>query len=80
MKLGNLGEEFVLISEKAFEKITWLRSEEVDENYYYSFIKRDRDARKGFFNYVNNRTISDDDIFAIDLIRERVDKNDSRLR
>ena len=80
MKLGKLGVQYVLVSKKAFENIKWLSSEEVDEEYYYLFRSRDIKARKDFHSYLNSSKKTEDEIFAIDIIRNEVDENDPRLR
>ena len=79
MKLGELGEQFVLKSEKAFTKIKFLSYEIVDNNEY--FIKRknrDDGARKAFYAELENEDLNG--LFMRDIIREEVKPNDSRLR
>ncbi len=79
MKLGKLGEQFVLKSKKAFDLIKFNSYEAVDRTVYYSKRKiRDDEARKAF-----NIELEKDDInglFMRDIIREEVKPNDPRLR
>ena len=79
MKLGKLGEQFVLKSQKAFDEIKFRSYESVDSTLYYAKRKtRDNEARSAF-----NREIEKDDInglFMRDIIREEVMPDDRRLR
>ncbi len=79
MKLGKLGEQFVLKSKKAFDLIKFNSYEAVDRTVYYSKRKiRDDEARKAF-----NLELEKDDInglFMRDIIREEVKPSDPRLR
>lgn len=46
MRLGNLGIQYALISEKAFNNLKFINYESVDYKVYYpKYIKRDNDAR-----------------------------------
>lgn len=79
MKLGKLGEQFVLKSKKAFETITFTSYEAVDSTIYYAKRKtRDDEARSAY-----NAELEKDDInglFMRDIIREGVKPDDPRLR
>ena len=79
MKLGKLGEQFVLKSEKAFERIRFLDYAVADNSIYYARRKvRDEEARKAF-----QREPETDDvrgIFMRDILREEMKQDDIRLR
>lgn len=79
MKLGKLGEQFVLKSEKAFERIRFLDYAVADNSEYYARRKvRDEEARKAF-----QRELETDDvrgIFMRDILREEMKQDDIRLR
>ena len=80
MRLGNLGEQIVLKSKYAFEKIKFLGCEEViSEVYYEKKRKRDLEARRQYRK--NNKEADNiDDIFMIDIMREGMKNGDPRLR
>lgn len=79
MKLGKLGEQFVLKSEKSFNQLKFTGYENVDYKIYYSKRKkRDEEAR---LQYKNASATEDlNDIFMIDVIRQEIKQDDSRLR
>ena len=79
MRLGKLGEQIVLKSEKAFSKIVFknyiiAKSDE----YYIKRKKRNDDANIAFRNEQNIDDI--EGIYMRDIIRERIDNDDPRLR
>ena len=79
MKLGKLGEQIVLKSEDAFDAIKFIKYEIADSGEYY--IKRKQ--RNEFANEQFRLQQEVDDfngLFMRDIIRERIDNNDSRLR
>lgn len=79
MKLGKLGEQIMIKSEKAFSQIQFKKYEiAISEEYYIKRKKRNDEAVR---NFIENQEV--DDIYGIymrDIIRERIDKNDARLR
>ncbi len=79
MKLGKLGEQFVLKSEKAFEAIRFLDYTVADNTIYYAKRKaRDDEARAA---YQREFEIEDlNGIFMRDIIREEMKPDDIRLR
>lgn len=80
MKLGNLGLQFVIKSEKAFFKLKYIGCELAHNDMWYPKKKyRDDAARTEYFNVDRNK-IRDDDLFILDIIREEIEKDDSRLR
>ena len=69
MKLGKLGEQFVLKSQKAFESIRFL-------NYARRKV-RDNKARDAYNKELENEDL--DGIFMRDIIRKEIKPNDPRL-
>jgi len=81
MLLGNLGEQFVLKSRKAFDLIKFERSEAVDgEIYYPKRKKRDADAREEYLKRDRKTARQRGDIFMLDILREEMKQNDERLQ
>ena len=79
MYLGNLGEQTVLKSKKAFEQISYIRSENAEcEIYYPRRTARDMDAR---LSYRRERVIprAVDSIYLMDILRERWSGDDARI-
>lgn len=79
MKLGKLGEQFVLKSQRAFETIRFLDYEIADNTIYYAKRKaRDDKAREAYNKELEKEDL--DGIFMRDMIREEIKPNDPRLR
>lgn len=79
MRLGKLGEQYVLMSEKAFNQITFLDYSVANSSEYYPKKKaRDEFAREAFMKELENNDI--DGIFMRDIIREGMGALDERLR
>lgn len=79
MRLGKLGEQIVLKSQKAFDKIVYTGNEAVDaEKYYIKKKQREHEARKEYRNK-RNTTASIHDIFILDIMREGMKNDDPRL-
>lgn len=79
MKLGKLGEQFVLKSREAFEAIQFVSYVASDNTIYYARRKaRDDAARAAFFAELERDDI--DGIYIRDLIRGEVKVDDPRLR
>ena len=79
MKLGRLGEQFVLKSLKAFDAIKFIGYEIADNTVYYAKRKaRDDEARAAYNKELEKEDL--DGIFMRDIIREEIKPNDSRLR
>lgn len=79
MKLGKLGEQFVLKSPKAFERICFLDYTVADNTVYYAKRKaRDDEARAAYQKELEKEDI--DGIFMRDMIREEMRPDDPRLR
>lgn len=79
MRLGRLGEQFVLKSPAAFERIQFLSFEIADNIEYYARRKtRDDEARAAFRAELERDDL--DGLYIRDIIREGVQPDDSRLR
>lgn len=80
MYLGELGNQIVLKSRKAFSMIEFVGAEPVKAGEWYPKVNaRDRDARNQYLN-VNRHGLRDDDIYVIDLIRGRIKPDDPSLQ
>ena len=80
MKLGKLGEQIVLKSEKAFKNIRYINAEPAyAATYYEKKVTRDKEARRA---YRETKTSPDNikDIFILDIMREGMKNDDPRLR
>lgn len=79
MRLGRLGEQIVLKSQKAFESIRFLDYEIADNTLYYAKRKaRDDESREAFHRELENEDL--DGIFMRDILREEIKSDDPRLR
>lgn len=79
MRLGKLGEQFVLKSKKAFDAIKFIDYTVADNSiYYYKRKARDDEARAAYCKELENEDL--DGIFMRDIIREAMKPNDPRLR
>lgn len=79
MRLGKLGEQFVLKSLKAFEAIRFIDYTVADNTVYYAKRKaRDDEARATYMKELEPNDING--IFMRDIIREEIKADDPRLR
>lgn len=80
MHLGKLGEQIVLISANAFERIQYVSSGFAEANIYYKKkIERDKLARKAY-RKTRNEELKPDELLVTDTIREEMKNDDPRLR
>ena len=80
LRLGNLGEQIVLMSQKAFAQLKFLGYEIADAAIYYPLRKaRNEQARMEF---LSNRsgTPMPDDLYLNDIIRGGIEPDDPRLQ
>ena len=78
MKLGSLGNQYVLKSKKAFERLHYLGNEIVlSSEYYLKKEQRDHNARRQYFD---QEKIKRSDIYIIQILNEEIKADDSRLR
>ena len=81
LKLGKLGEQTVLVSQKAFDQIRFIDVAPVSKDEYYpKFIDRDSSARKAFKQEIKKSKVYRDDIFVLDILREEMQNNDPRIQ
>lgn len=79
MNLGKLGEQFVLKSPAAFEKIQFISYEAADNTVYYATRKaREDEARAAFHAELERNNL--DGLCIRDLIRKEVQADDPCLR
>ena len=79
MRLGKLGEQFVLKSPAAFEKLQFVSYEVADNTQYYAKRKaRDDEARAAFRAELEKDDLNG--LYMRDIIREEVKPDDPRLR
>ena len=82
MKLGELGEQVVLMSPKAFEKIKFLEYEIADGSIYNAKrMERESRAKKAYLNnHGKDFSINPDDLYVRDILLGQVKNDDPRLR
>lgn len=79
MRLGRLGEQYVLKTEQAFKQLVFKSAELADNTIYYARRKmRDDEARNAFFTEIEKEDIHG--IYMRDIIREEMIGDDVRLR
>ena len=81
MKLGNLGNQIVLTSEKAFEQIRFTGYEEAAQEIYFPLRKRrDELARAEYFSDRSGDFLTENELFMLDILRNGVKADDPRLQ
>lgn len=81
MRLGALGEQVVLVSEKAFRQIVFEGYETADyREYYYKRMERDTKAREAYHMQKKDLSVLKDDLFVLDILREEMRPDDKRLQ
>ena len=80
MHLGKLGEQIVLISPRAFERMEYISSSIAEAGIYYKKKReRDRMARKAY-RKAKSEDLSVDELLIVDIMREGMKQDDARLR
>ena len=80
MVLGNLGEQVVLRSQRAFDRITFVESTIAPRSIYVpKKMARDTDARAKLEQKKTRQSV-EDEVFILDIIRERWENNDTRIQ
>ena len=81
LRLGKLGEQTVLVSDKAFEQLEFKGFELADKAIYYpKFIERDSSARNTYKKEIKNSSSYKNDIFVLDILREEMKSDDQRIQ
>lgn len=80
LKLGNLGEQIVLKSEKAFDRLTYLGYEIADSEIYYPLRKQRNEMAR--FQFLSNKQgpFDPNAIYLNDIIRGAIKADDPRIR
>lgn len=81
MKLGNLGNQIVLISKKSFNNIRFIGYEEAPQSVHFPLRKkRDELARAEYLSNKKGNAISPDDVYMLDIMRNEMKSDDPRLQ
>ncbi|MBQ9463117.1 MAG: DUF3990 domain-containing protein [Bacteroidales bacterium] len=79
MKPGKLGEQVVIKSKEAFERMYFIKAEPVDASIYYpKRMYRDRTARQDYRTILQESPASDA-VFLSDILKEKWSNDDARL-
>lgn len=80
MHLGNLGQQFVLKSRKAFNRIRFVGSETATVSEWFRKKRsRDQAARREYFDMERNQR-QRNDLYIMQILDERMEPHDPRLR
>ena len=81
MELGKLGIQVVLHSEKAFDQLKYIESTVADnETYYTKRHARDLIARDEYREATKLSSVTQNDLFIMDIIRQEVKNDDPRIQ
>ena len=81
MRLGKLGEQMVIISEKGFERFKFIEAYPVDRGIYYpKFLDRDTKTREIYRKGIKKSKSYCADIFVMDILREGMSNDDPRIQ
>lgn len=79
MHLGKLGQQFVIKSERAFEKIKYIESIPSENQFYYPKRRlRDNKARDEFYELLKETPV-DNAQYIIDILRDKIKEDGLRL-
>lgn len=79
-RLGKLGIQYVLVSQKAFDALRFVQADPVENSVYYPLhMVRDTKARKAYRSSKANLTIDTNDIYLLDILRGGIEDGDPRL-
>lgn len=80
MKLGKLGIQYMLRTEKAFANLTYVGAQEVDSTVYHAkYLKRDLKAKSDYKKSKVNLAIDSNELYVLDIIRGGIKNGDPRL-
>lgn len=80
MRLGKLGIQHVLVSQKAFDALKFVQADPVENRVYYPrHTIRDTKARKTYRSSKENLTMDSNDIYLVDILRGGIIDGDPRL-
>jgi len=81
LRLGKLGLQVALRSEKAFGQIAFVGAEAVPWDAYHArYVRRDAEARNEWRTVVKGASLAQDDVFAMDIVRRGLKHGDEGLR
>ena len=81
LRLGKLGEQVALVSEKAFENLKYIDAVSAESKIYYpKFFVRDKNARLTYRKEIAQSENVLDDIFVLDIIRQEMKNDDPRIQ
>ena len=81
LRLGKLGEQTVVISQKGFDRLKFVDVYPVDKNIYYpKFLDRDTKSRETYRKEIKKSKSYRDDIFVLDILREEMSNDDPRIQ
>ena len=80
LKLGNLGEQVFVKSQRAFDALVFTSAEAVDKSEYYPRRQSRDQAARMAFKKMKGEGMSLDGVLAIDIVREKWKNDDARLR
>lgn len=81
MKLGKLGRQICLKSNAAFERLSFMEAIAADgQQYYIKRTIRDRKAREDYLRLLDKSSYDNDAIYMIDILRQKWQNDDERLR
>lgn len=81
MHLGNLGEQIVLVSPKAFANINFIEAVSAPSAKYFQLkTKRDSEARQAYLTSDRKPSYASDELYMIDIMRQGVQPDDPRLQ
>ena len=81
LKLGRLGEQTVVISQRGFDRLKFKDAYPVEKNVYYPrFLDRDNKARDTYRREIKTGSSYRDDIFVLDILREEMSNHDPRIQ
>ena len=80
MRLGELGEQIVIKSKRAFSRLSFVDYQKVEaEEYYERRNRRDREARQAY-RRLQHEPESEADLFMMDIMRGEMTNEDPRLQ
>lgn len=81
LRLGKLGEQVALVSEKAFENLQYKEAIPAESAMYYpKFYFRDNNARMTYRNEIAKTENVLEDLFILDIIRQEMKNDDPRIQ
>lgn len=81
LRLGKLGVQTAVISEKGFERLNFVEAYPADRSIYYpKFLDRDTKARETYRREIRSGDIYRDDIYVLDILREEMRGDDPRIQ